>query len=172
MSQLPGRLGTLSARDMMTEKLVVLHESDTIEHAAALFRDLAISGAPVVDAAGTPIGLLSVSDIVPAVAARMSAAPRKSRSPSREAEWAEICALLTGGATRDAAGALEQVGSWMSRRLVSVREETSLADVARIMCDGHWHRLTVVDAEGKLRGIVSTMDVLAALVAIADEAGE
>lgn len=169
MSNLPGRLGTLTARDMMTEKLVVLHEGDTIEHAAALFRDLAISGAPVVDAAGTPIGLLSVSDIVPAVAARMSAAPRNAPSPSREAEWAEIFELLTGGATREAAGGGEQVGTWMSRRLVSVREETPLADVARIMCDGHWHRVTVVDHNGKLRGIVSTMDVLAALVAITDE---
>jgi predicted transcriptional regulator len=171
MSILPGRLGTLTARDMMTEKLVVLHDSDTIEHAASLFRDLAISGAPVVDSTGVPIGLLSVADIIPAVAARMSTAPKGACPQSREAEWAQICGLLTGHATSAAAGAQERVESWMSRRLVSVGEETPLTDVARIMCDGHWHRVTVVDTQGKLRGIVSTMDVLAALVAVADEPG-
>src|SRR5262249_384957 len=131
--------------------------------------DLAISGAPVVDAEGVPIGLLSVSDLVPAVSARMSAAPTGATPQSREAEWAEIWALLTGRATSVAAGAREHVGNWMSRRLVSVREDTPLADVARIMCHGHWHRVTVVDGQGKLRGIVTTMDVLAALVAVVDE---
>jgi len=170
MAPLPGRLGTLTARDIMTEKLVVLRESDTIQHAASLFRDLQISGAPVVNGAGTPVGLLSVSDIIPAVAARMSAVPAGERPQSREAEWAEIWGLLTGGATSAAAGAGEHVGSWMSRRLVSVREDELLVEVARVMCDGHRHRVTVVDAQGRLRGIVSTMDVLAALVTVADEA--
>lgn len=170
MNILPGRLGTLTARDLMTEKLIVLHESDTIEQAANLFRDLAISGAPVVDGSGAPIGVLSVTDIVPAVAARMSAAPTGAVPQSREAEWAEIWALLTGRTTSVAAGGQERVETWMSRRLVSVREETPLADVARIMCDGHRHRVTVVDTQGKLRGIVTTMDILAALVGVVDEA--
>lgn len=172
MAPLPGRLGTLTARDIMTEKLVVLRESDTIQHAASLFRDLQISGAPVVNDGGTPVGLLSVSDIIPAVAARMSAAPagEPPQSQSREAEWAEIWALLTGRTTSVAAGAEEQVGSWMSRRLVSVREDELVVEVARVMCHGHWHRVTVVDSQGRLRGIVTTMDVLAAIVTVADEA--
>jgi CBS-domain-containing membrane protein len=37
------------------------------------------------------------------------------------------------------------------------------------MCDGHWHRVPVVDDAGALCGIISTMDVLAALVNAADE---
>ena len=37
------------------------------------------------------------------------------------------------------------------------------------MCSGHWHRVSVVDDEGALINIVSTMDVLAALVNVADE---
>lgn len=176
MATLPGRLGTLTARDLMTERLVVLHETDTIEQAAHLFRDLQISGAPVVDANGTPVGLLSTADIVPAVAARLARPPSVSigapgsAAPSREAEWAEIWQVLTGGPRQHEAGAAEPVAKWMSRRLVSVREETRLVDLARLMCRGHWHRVTVVDGAGHLRGIVSTMDVLSALVASADEA--
>lgn len=169
METLPGRLGTLTARDIMNERLVVLQQTDTIEHAASLFRDLRISGAPVVNAEGVAVGLLSVTDIVPAVAARMSTPPVGELPISREDEWEAVCGLLTSATTRQTAGAHELVGSWMSRRLNSVREETPIVEIARQMCDGHRHRVVVVDFEGKLRGIVSTMDVLAALVTAADE---
>lgn len=167
MPNLSERLTTLTARDIMTEKLVLLEESHTIQHAANLFRDLQISGAPVVDSGGKPVGLLSVTDIIPAVAARRSTAPVSPRPPSRESEWEEICEILNADGGESGAGDL--VTKWMSRRLVSVREDTPLIEVARVMCDGHWHRLTVVDSNGKLRGILSTMDVLAALVHAADE---
>ena len=168
MINLSERLATLTARDIMTEKLVLLDESDTIQHAANLFRDLHISGAPVVDGDGKPVGLLSVTDIVPAVSARRNVPAAIPGSQSRESEWDEICQILNSG-SRAEAGAGERVTKWMSRRLVSVRESTPLVDVARVMCNGHWHRVTVVDETGRLKGIVSTMDVLAALVHAADE---
>jgi CBS domain-containing protein len=167
MTNLSERLATLTAHDIMTEKLVLLGETDTIQHAANLFRDLHISGAPVVDAGGKPVGLLSVMDIVPAVAARFGTPAAVPRPQTREAEWEEICQILNSGGGRGDAG--ELVTKWMSRRLVSVRETTPLVEVARVMCDGHWHRVTVVDESGRLKGIVSTMDVLAALVQAADE---
>ena len=167
MSNLSERLATLTAHDIMTEKLVLLDESDTSQHAANLFRDLHISGAPVVNAEGKPIGLLSVMDIVPAVAARLATPAVEPRPQTREAEWEEICQILNSGENRGAAG--ELVTRWMSQRLVSVWETTPLVDVARVMCDGHWHRVTVIDESGRLKGIVSTMDVLAALVHAADE---
>ncbi|MFN0055996.1 MAG: HPP family protein [Planctomycetales bacterium] len=166
---LSGRLGTLTARDIMTERLVVLRETDTIQHAVNLFGDLHISGAPVVNDEGVAVGLLSMSDIIPAVAARVGNSSASPRPQTRDDEWAEIRALFNTGDTSQAAGANELVGTWMSRRLISAVEETSLVELSRLMCDGHWHRLTVVDAQGRLRGIISTMDILAALVAAAEE---
>jgi CBS-domain-containing membrane protein len=167
MIDLSTRLATLTARDIMTEKLVLLEETDTVRHAAHLFRDLRISGAPVVNAEGRPIGLLSAMDIVPAVAARLEPPAARPRPQTREAELEEICQILNSDENREAAG--ELVTRWMSRRLVSVRETTPLVEVARVMCDGHWHRVTIVDDAGRLKGIVSTMDILAALVHAADE---
>jgi CBS-domain-containing membrane protein len=170
MPNLSERLSTLSACDIMTEKLVLLNETDTIQHAANLFRDLRISGAPVVNSEGHAVGLLSVSDIAPAVFSRVP--PGGARPQSREAEWDEICAILNAGSAQPGSGGTELVSRWMSRRLVSVREDAPLIEVARVMCDGHWHRVTVVDDAGRLTGIVSTMDVLAALVQAADEGKE
>src|SRR5262249_16135319 len=141
MTNLSERLATLTARDIMTEKLVLLVESDTIQHAANLFRDLHISGAPVVDAAGKPLGFLSAMDIGPAVSARLQEPGRAPAPQSREAELEEVCRVLNSSSHRAEAG--EQVTRWMSRRLVSVRENTLLVEVARVMCDGHWHRVTV-----------------------------
>jgi CBS-domain-containing membrane protein len=167
MTNLPERLSTLTARDIMTEKLVLLGETDTLQHAANLFRDLHISGAPVVNAAGKPVGLLSVMDIVPAISARLGVPASSASPPTLEAEREEICQILNSGSHR--AEAAELVTRWMTRRLVSVRDSTPLVEVARVMCDGHRHRVTVVDHTGRLIGIVSTMDVLAALVHAADE---
>ena len=147
MTSLSERLATLTARDIMTEKLVLLEESDTVRHAANLFRDLHISGAPVVNAEGQPIGLLSVMDIVPVVGARLETPAAGPQPLTHESEWEEICQILNSGENRAAGG--ELVTRWMSRRLVSVRETTPLIEVARVMCDGHWHRVTVLDDSGR-----------------------
>ena len=64
---------------------------------------------------------------------------------------------------------VERVEQRMSRQVTSVAAAAPLIEVARAMCSGHWHRVPVVDDEGALIGIISTMDVLAALVNVADE---
>jgi CBS-domain-containing membrane protein len=37
------------------------------------------------------------------------------------------------------------------------------------MCEGHWHRVPVLDEVRKLVGMISTMDLLAAMVQAHDE---
>ncbi len=66
----------------------------------------------------------------------------------------------------------DTVGDRMSKVVTAVTKEASLVEVARAMCDGHWHRVPVVDDEESLEGIISTMDVLAAVVNAADERGK
>ena len=166
MSQLPGRLGSLRARDIMTEKVVLLSEDDPIPYAANVLRENRISGAPVVNPQGVPVGLLSLSDIVP-LHLEQGQSAATSASPS---SWEDAPGRF-GRARPAAALPDETVVQRMSRQLVSVRDEAAVLDVARVMCQGHWHRVTVVDAQGRLCGIVSTMDVLAAVVQAAEEAG-
>jgi len=52
----------------------------------------------------------------------------------------------------------------MTRDVVFVTEDTPLSVVIRQMVSAHVHRILVLDAGRHLKGIISTMDVLAALL--------
>jgi CBS domain-containing protein len=54
----------LRVRDIMTTEVFTIEASATIETAASAFMSQFISGAPVVDDAGKPIGIVSESDIL------------------------------------------------------------------------------------------------------------
>ena len=167
MSQLSGRLGSLRAQDVMTRDVIMLRESDSINYAVRSLKEHHITGAPVVDAEGRFVGILSVSDLVRAVP---FVAPPGS-PPIALAHGNDI----TTWDLFDKAGPLhpdvgvERVGQRMSRQVTSVLYSAPLVEVARVMCEGHWHRVPVVKPSGALCGIISTMDILAALVNAADE---
>jgi len=61
------------------------------------------------------------------------------------------------------------VEEYMSPCVESVSDDILLVNLARKMCEGHHHRLVVVDQQEHVLGIVSTMDILSALVGYVDE---
>lgn len=69
------------------------------------------------------------------------------------------------GPTRD--GRVEDV---MTRPVETVRPETTVADAVRRMSDHRLHHLPVVDAQGRLVGIVAQSDLIVALLAEAASA--
>lgn len=148
----------------MTERMVILHEGDLLAHAAQVLREQHISGAPVVNPQGEVVGVLSLSDLI-----GHGHVPWRD-SPSRvdnalPAELSELCRRIEQSASA------QTVADKMSRNVMTVWEATPITEVARILCDGHWHRVPVINAASKLTGIVSAMDLLAALVQAQDEAG-
>ncbi len=50
-------------RDVMQTDVLVLHPDDPVRTAAEQLEDVGASGAPVVDAAGKPVGVLTLADI-------------------------------------------------------------------------------------------------------------
>ncbi len=169
MSMLPGRLGTLAARDVMTSKLVVVRDDEPINAAAAKLKEHGITGAPVINQHDAPIGMLSLSDIIqpPTQDETQSARPAPEVLCGDAAHTWELFEHVANNI--ETAGD-DVVAGRMSNRLVTVTVDTPLIEVARVMCEGHWHRVAVVDESGSLCGIVSTMDILAALINSADEA--
>ena len=171
---LPGRLGQLRAIDVMTRDVVSLTENISIEIAVSQLKEAHITGAPVTSNDGKLVGILSLNDLV----LLEEQADSKRGSPVALAPGADRTpwnlfqlAASINESVRDEQQKNETVGERMSTHVTSINELSTLIDVARIMCDGHWHRVPVVDAFGKLTGIISSMDLMAALVNVADEHG-
>jgi len=142
MPALGSRLKSLKARDVMSRQPITLRENVSLASAVESLQQHEFTGAPVVDQAGRLVGMLSLWDVV-----------RTKGEPANRAGSADAAT----------------VGQRMSRNVGTVKDDQPLVDVARLMCDKHWHRVPVVAADGQLLGIISTMDVLAALVNVFEE---
>jgi CBS domain-containing protein len=149
----------------MTPDVIFLREETSLTDAVETLRNHRITGAPVVDHDGKLTGILSLSDVIDAAAAQPF--PAVDPRGSGNAAWRLLERHGVSAVSADDVSLL--VRDRMTRVVASVRERASLVDCARVMCQGHWHRLPVLDPEGKLVGIVSTMDLLAAMVHTADE---
>lgn len=136
----------LVARDVMETKLITAYPTMTLQEAAKLFHDHKITGAPVVDRDGKLVGVVSQSDLV------------RYRYRSDGSFWnAENAAgMLYKQAPIDES---RQVGKVMSPVVFSAKEDTPLRDVVRIMVRGRIHRIVILK-DGKLCGIVTTIDIL------------
>ncbi|MAT16616.1 MAG: hypothetical protein CMJ46_15255 [Planctomyces sp.] len=166
MPFLPGRLGTLVASHVMTTDLVSLNSADTISVALHKLQDRHVGGAPVVNAEGELVGILSISDLMDfdAPDSRLHSS-RMSNFP----DWPSLWKMIDETDKGICIDLNETVEQHMTHEVKSAPENTTLIEMARLMCDGHWHHLPIVDSRGKLTGIVTTMDIMAAIVNAADE---
>ncbi|MBK6519438.1 MAG: CBS domain-containing protein [Polyangiaceae bacterium] len=134
-----------------------------IEDAAQRIVENHVSGMPVVDDHGTIVGVVSLTDLVRALLDGPTAPPPAESStefydPLSVERLVE--SLLEG---REGGGRI--VADVMSRRLLTVGPDATLLDAARMMAKHRVHRVLVVDDTLKLHGILSALDVVAAVAA-------
>jgi len=157
-----------TATEIMIRDVVTLVSGDMVAQAAGIFLREQISGAPVIDQNGVCLGVLSASDIIGAEGKVADEARKIAESSfwnSNLALPASIYAEKLADLRDKIAPAAEQpVERFMTTDQVSVSEDTPLATVVQYMVDAHIHRILVVGAENRLLGIISTTDVLAALL--------
>lgn len=146
------RWTTLQASDLMTQSVVLVPRQMSLCAAARLLSQAQVSGAPVVDEDGRCIGVLSNTDF-------LHYAEREGRrsGPCRT-EAIHAWQIVADQATDD-----ENVGDCMTPDPVTVAPHTPIQQLARMMIDAHIHRLIVVDKEKRPIGIVSSIDILAAV---------
>lgn len=131
--------------DVMTRKLVTASPETTFQEAVRLLEDNRISGLPVIDRNGKLVGIVSEADLL-------------NKAEKRDPDT-YVLESRRHRLDRSRASALD-VASAMSREIVSVRPDSPIALAAREMHARGFKRLPVVDAEGRLVGIVSRGDVL------------
>ncbi|MCB9654871.1 MAG: CBS domain-containing protein [Deltaproteobacteria bacterium] len=117
-------------RDVMTANVMTIPHDAQAEDAARLFLDRGISGAPVVDAEGRGLGVVSKTDLLRCVQTR----------------------------TEGLKGVV--VESIMTPLNFALPESATLSQAAALMAYEGFHRITVVDGDGRITGLVSALDVL------------
>jgi CBS domain-containing protein len=142
----------------MTPNPVSIDQHATVGEAAALLTRAGIGAAPVVGAAGRPVGVVSWADIARherETACRRSAHDRPGRDrPARP----PATALGRRFLWELAAGT--EVRAIMTPYALCVQPDTPLVKVVEAMLARHTHRLFVVNEGGILVGTICTLDVL------------
>lgn len=136
--------------EVMTSNVVCVREEMTVEALTGLLLDRGISGVPVVDAGGYPLGVVSKTDIV-----------RESYQleHSSVTEWIGFGDNRGGGFDRDPFGRAT-VGDIMMPLAFTLYEDSSLSQAAAMMAIEEVHRIPVVSDEGKVVGLLSALDMM------------
>ena len=150
---------SLTARDLMNPDVTAIPERMSLRGAAHRLAQSRISGAPVVDAEGKCVGVLSSTDFV----AWTDQGERAARQPAGPAG-----SFHSAWQIADPEALPEQdVSRVMSSDPVTVAPHTPIAELARTMVAAHIHRVIVVDDQNRPIGVVSSTDILSAVAATA-----
>lgn len=143
----------LCAADIMSRSVVMIPEQMSLPGAARILSRAQISGAPVVDAEGHCVGILSATDY-------MHLAETGGNPASHHDDGCTCKPWQIVEGEEDETQLVKQV---MNRNPVLIPAETTLRKVSRMMIDAHIHRVVVVDRGDRPIGIVSSTDILAAV---------
>lgn len=147
------RLQGLVVADIMTRDVTVIPETACMVEAAATLSLGGASGAPVVDCCGRCIGVLSATDFM---------------RVDKNAAWGPSYPTEDNGL---GLGELPRISvkRFMTAPVQTVSPNEPMMHAVELMCGKHIHRLVVVDDRERPVGLVSTLDVVAALLHAVDE---
>lgn len=144
--------GPAICSEIMTRDVIGIAPDAPLKEALELMRGHHVKMLPVTDEKARVLGVVTQTDLLDKTVwgqggPRLSVAHRMRLSLER---------------ARAANGAVSDV---MTTAVTSVRPDTPIAEIVLLMTEAGLHHLPVVDADGKLAGIVSQTDLVAALLA-------
>jgi CBS domain-containing protein len=155
MHSAPKPFLALTAEDLMSREVIAIQQDMPLAAAARVLSRAQITGAPVVDAGGACVGVVSATDFLQLANRDPREAPPAYARPSCVcSDWQ----LLDLGELP-----ADEVRRHMTPDPVTVRPDTPVGQVARLMLDAHIHRVIVVDAAGRPVGVLSSTDLIAAV---------
>jgi CBS domain-containing protein len=145
----------MRAADVMTHNTITVDPAMPIQQLAALLSERGISGAPVVNATGNMVGIVSEGDLL-----HRAELGTERRHARRHSWWLEHYA---SGAAQDYVKSHGRtVNDIMTRDVVTVTEDTNLADVAMLLETHRIKRVPVMRSE-KIVSIISRANMVYAL---------
>lgn len=140
-----------SVHELMNPDVMCLAPKTTVREAEQMLARRGVSGAPVVDERGRPVGVISQTDLVRHQSARVTAA-QTGRFYTDVDDYRDLLDLPVDRSDTP----VEQL---MSRQVFSVTRDTGAASAANIMRERRIHRLIVTD-RGLVVGVVTSLDLL------------
>jgi CBS domain-containing protein len=152
----------ITARDLMNPEVLTVSESMSVRELGRFLIGKQISGAPVTGENGDLVGVVSVTDIAAAASNELGIGPER-RNPDfylRDLEQAYSEEEVQGFHIEQEDILVSEI---MTPTVYSVDVTATVPEIARMMLDGHLHRI-LVTSDGAAVGIISTSDLLGLLV--------
>jgi len=153
------KLGEIHARDIMTHEVVSVEFGDELERVWHLMREKKVKGVPVVDRARRVIGIVTILDFL-----------RLVGTCEPQNVFRRLCQLIrrTPDLTSDKA---EVAGQVMTSPAVTARDDAHVVTLIPLFSQHGIHHLPVVDADGRLVGLVTQSDLMEALYTLRVQLG-
>lgn len=148
-------LSSTEVKEVMSKHVEYLMCDDTISDALAMMIDQGLTTAPVVNSEDKCIGILSRSDLTGTLLdedGELSKLLDTSVTFGRFVESLETCDS-------------RKVSEMMTYEVETIREDQSVVEACNIMSSNKIHHLPVVNAAGKVVGMISSFDVVKAVAA-------
>ena len=142
----------MKAADVMVNDVITLRPDDTVQKAAKVLLDHRISGAPVIDAEGRLVGMLSEGDLM-----------RRSEigTERRQSWWLKLLTLPEVEARDFVKAHAVKVADVMTRQMVTATESHTLGEIASLL-EKHGIKRVPIVRDKRVIGIVSRANLLQA----------
>ena len=148
----------MRAMDVMTTDVITVDPETTVQALATLLAERGISGAPVVDASGRLVGIVSEGDLLH----RAEIGTARRHRERRRSWWLDhFAAELARDYVKSHGRTVKDI---MTRDVVTVTEDTDLGEVAALLEAKRIKRVPVT-RDGKVIGIISRANLVRALAA-------
>ena len=138
-------------RDVMTTNVLSITKYEKVMKVADILTDKNISGLPVVDKENKVLGIITQADILSMIGV------------SREHTFKDLLRYMLGEKLSERRVG-DLVGDIMTAPALTIKSDANIADAVRIMDEKRIRRLTVVDKNNTLIGILTRADILKAVI--------
>ncbi len=144
----------IKAKDIMSTDLITVNKDTDIGILSKIFIDKKINSLPVVDHEGKLIGIVSETDLVYQDASL--------HIPTVFTIFDSIFYLQSSKHFKDDLKKItsSKVKDIMTDKVISIKEDDSIYDIATIITEKKFYSIPVVDDNNKLKGIVSRFDII------------